>query len=288
MDKLTSEPVKPSIPACIVLTAGRLGFTDNSMNVMKTAMDFGLPLAATVSAFWEHGITSAIDRALGTGLEYFLFIDGDGVWSRQDVVDLYSIIASDDNCDAICPVQVSRSRGVPLNYDIGKEAGGRFSYDYEGETTPIWQGHFGLTFIRSSVFRQMTRPWFVSLPGPGGSWEKGKIDADIYFWYRLYRMHKYGPRTGHYMLQANRVIIGHMDLHIRWPTKDGVIVQSRWDYWKNGRPKDAACPKSGRLPRDYLDPPVALHDAGERPVPFSVEEMLTAAMENTTGVKVAG
>ena len=50
------------------------------------------------------------------------------------------------------------------------------------------------------------------MPGSDGTWslDKGRIDADIWFWKEWHKL-------GKSLYLANRVPIGHLELMVRWP-----------------------------------------------------------------------
>jgi hypothetical protein len=78
----------------------------------------------------------------------------------------------------------------------------------------------------------MPKPWFWSKPAPDGSWGDGHVDEDIYFW-------RQWAAAGKTLFNANRVVVGHCELMVKWPGRDlGVIHQRVAEFWNDGPPKD--------------------------------------------------
>ena len=102
---------------------------------------------------------------------------------------------------------------------------------FDADLTPLTTGHFGLTLIRTKALADLPRPWIWSTPAPDGSWGDGRVDDDIYFW-RQWEAH------GKTLFNANRVVVGHLELMVKWPGRDlSVLHQRAADFWKDGPPK---------------------------------------------------
>jgi hypothetical protein len=94
-------------------------------------------------------------------------------------------------------------------------------------------GHFGLTLIRASSLKDVTKPWFLGVPAKDGSWGEGHVDEDIYFW-------RQWAASGKTLYAAPRVAVGHIEPMIKWPGRDlGTVHQRVAEYWNEGAPKDA-------------------------------------------------
>lgn len=228
-----------------IITTGRIGFADTFRSIFEA--QFKVPytevpligISHTTGALWEIALTKAIYDIRDHEPEYYLFIDGDGIFDERDVKDLWNVIKSDDSIDAVFPVQADRNGIKPLAYSWLKEAG--YPYTYERPVTPAIHGHFGLTFVRSRVFDELAEPWFWSMPGKSGKWtvEDGKRDADTYFWIKLHEHHaqlrdRFGETRR--VIQPNQVVIGHMEQHIRWQVGPKVVVQTLSEYQRYGKP----------------------------------------------------
>jgi hypothetical protein len=71
-----------------------------------------------------------------------------------------------------------------------------------------------------------------SMPNDDGIWDEGKVDADINFWNNW-------NKAGNTLYLAPRVIVGHMQELVSWPTHDMTpIHQTCSDYDKSGIPME--------------------------------------------------
>ena len=88
----------------------------------------------------------------------------------------------------------------------------------------------------------------MGIPAHDGSWNRspGKMDADTYFWVKF-------MEHGKIVLQANRVVIGHMDLHIRWQCGSNVVTQTIQENRDRGAPQERRCPTVGEVQRRDAD-----------------------------------
>ena len=227
--------------AGVISRNDRVGFSETYNCLMQTSRRLGLPIVSRGTPYWEQGITLAIEDALELGTKYLIFFDGDSVWLDEDLVELYKLIDANPHVDAIVPIQADRNGPKPLAFDWQPIP---ITYDHSTPTTPIIHGHFGLTIIRTSVFRTVPQPWFQSIPGQGGSWRPvpGKKDSDTYFWIKL---HEHGKQV----VAANHTVVGHMELHIRWQVGAKVYAQTLAEYHQHGPPYGRRAPWVSELPQ---------------------------------------
>jgi hypothetical protein len=81
--------------------------------------------------------------------------------------------------------------------------------DYTTPVTETITGHFGFTLIRASVFRDLPKPWFITVPLPDGNYPPdGTGDSDIVFWRTM-------AENGYRIAQVNDVQVGHMEIGVR-------------------------------------------------------------------------
>lgn len=206
----------------VILNRPRLTFTAHSHCVERVLHDLvaaGIVggIVTQSGVFWEQcmqrAVLQALDRerqgAIGP-IDFFLFTDFDTVFEVEQVLRLREIITADATIDAVYPVQAARHWDQPLLFDPRR--------NYVDATTDTPLGHFGCTMIRRSVFaldrepnrRAARLPWFWSLPNAKGLWDEGRVDPDIYFWNSL-------RNNGGRIVQANEVIVGHLELAVMWP-----------------------------------------------------------------------
>ena len=222
---------RPSVKLAAVVTEPGITFTSLYACVVATLNHIQMPFMSYTSAFWAKGITCAIEDIIKEfDPEYVLCLDFDTVFTADNVKRLTQHMDENPELAAVWPVQVSRHEDKPLCFDP--------NLDYTTALTKATFGHFGCTLIRTSALKQLPHPWFMDLPNPQtGKWnEEPKSDADITFWRAL--KHK-----GFACAQANDVVVGHVELAVRWPHCSGVMLQPIQEYRSSGMPVVAEfCP----------------------------------------------
>lgn len=230
-----------------IVTTGRLSFALTDQLIHLHAVELQIPIVHKIGLFWEQELSNAIETVLAQAEppKYILFFDGDGAWTAEDVRELYRIIDTETvdgrPIDAVYPTQAARGGNVPLAFNWEPQLMGLPCFNYEQALTREIHGHFGLTFVRTSLFAKTPKPWFWSHPSATGSWRQreGKVDADTYFWAKVGST---DPSEGAVCVRANHVVIGHMELGIRWQVGRDVVVQSINDFLAFGKPKGTATP----------------------------------------------
>jgi hypothetical protein len=224
-----------------VMTSGRLAFSVTQHLLYMHCAELGIPVGFMFGGAWEQKVTQLAENAIAAGAKYILFFDGDGAWDIDDIRVLYRYITTEQidgrPLDAVFPVQADRNGDAPLCFNWAAKNVFQQNYDYSPDLTRVLHGHFGLTFVRVEALQAITKPWFHGQPGEDGSWNKvpGKMDADTYFWLRF-------ANADRVVGQANKVVLGHMELGIRWQRPDGVSAQSLTDFVSYGKPSDCRCP----------------------------------------------
>lgn len=214
----------PKVAACSGVP--RLGFTDfyDSAAALYQAKQ-GILRSQVVGLWWEKNLSVAIRNALAKNPDYILCLDYDSVFSVHDVEALVSAMQQNPELAAVWATQISRHNERILCHETG--------LDFEKPIMSKTFGHFGLTIFRAEVFRTLPKPWFFATPGMDGEWDApDAIDSDISFW-RL--MNDHGFRCA----QHNRVVIGHLELAVRWPKHNRVQLQPVDEFRKHGKPTDA-------------------------------------------------
>lgn len=193
----------------IISHSPRLAFSITELVTQRLQNRCGINIQRSYGAGWEKALTAKIEEALETGVEYILFIDGDSVWSPAQLDTLYDQIHNHTLqgrvIDAIVPIQACRRGDVPLAFGQMNQHIGPL--DHTQPLTRIYHGHHGLTFVRTSVFRDIPRPWFEPTPGPDGEWAHGR-DADTSFWDKMAHAEKV-------VACSNHVSIGHIEAMVR-------------------------------------------------------------------------
>lgn len=219
-----------------VMSVPRLGFMDNFFTAFNALTPMGINLSRCTGAFWGQCLDDAITRQLDVGLDAVLTIDYDSVFKAADVQKLIAIMKTRPEIGALASLQQARAWNGPLmrlsDPLSGKAVRQIESTAFEPETIRIATAHFGCTLIRASALRATPKPWFQGVPAPDGTWGEGHIDDDIWFWHQF-------AKAGHELHLANRVVIGHLELMIRWPDENlQTIYQHPNEFFETGAPAE--------------------------------------------------
>jgi hypothetical protein len=213
-----------------ILSLPRFDFTDNRSCCENALRPLGINMELVQGVFWEQVIDRTISSHLFDGVEFILTVDGDSYFVQDHVLKLIELALTCPEADAIVPIQVKRERLTPL---FGMDRKEITTTELAADLVPIKSGHFGLTLFRSSVFRNLKRPWLKGVPAPDGTWDKGRTDPDIYFWNNF-------VECGFKAYLAPAVEIGHLQLVSSWPGKlsDGLKPLHLYtsDVERNGPP----------------------------------------------------
>jgi hypothetical protein len=134
--------------------------------------------------------------------------------------------------DALAPIQSSRhlksaihGPGEDGNEPIIKRT------DLAADTFKVHTAHFGLTLIRTEALRKLPKPWFHSVPSAAGEWQRRR---------RPHRrghpvLAEMGGETGNSLHIAPRVVIGHLELCVRWPDVNLEVLHQPVSEWEKSR-----------------------------------------------------
>jgi hypothetical protein len=231
---------KPSGPATqcegttAVLSAPRFGPTIHMRYAFRAFTQAKVPYQIAGGAYWHQVMSQVLEDQIEHGSKYIITCDYDTIFTPQDVMELYRLMESVPDADAICALQSKRGdQGVALfgmKDDDGNLITSMPAYNMERNVLPITTGHFGLTIFRSEKLAAMPRPWMNSTPNDDGVWDDGKVDADINFWHNW-------KKHGNALYLAPRVIVGHLQEMVTWPKNDmKPLYQTTSDYEMNGIP----------------------------------------------------
>jgi hypothetical protein len=181
-------------------------------------------------AYWSQALSNGIQSAVNDGYDYIITCDYDSIFDTETVAQLIRLADHNPHADAICTVQMGRFSGLLVSTTDGTI--GRKELETE-PLVPVNTGHFGLTLLRVSALKDLKKPWFWSRPDEDGEWKKGqKLDDDIYFWDNF-------KSSGKQLYLAPRLVIGHLELLIKWPDRNMDGMYSRInDYYEHGKPGD--------------------------------------------------
>lgn len=219
------------------LSSSRLGFMDTMVSVMQALVPLGIMLEINTGVFWGQALTAMMQGHIDQpGLKYYLTLDFDTLFTMDDVKELYRLMEVHPEIDVLTSLQMRREGETPL-LTVCSKSGQNMqtiaSDAMDGEVMPINSAHFGLTMIRVESLRKMKKPWFHHVPDENGEYGPNHFDEDVWFWHQL-------KESGMTAYQANKVVIGHLQLMATWPNQNLTAThQYLKDWYETGKPKAA-------------------------------------------------
>lgn len=219
--------------AC-VMSVPRLGFHDNMSCVFEAMSPLAIPIMKVQGAYWGQCLERGMQCVIDDGANIIITVDYDTVFKRADVEELLRLMYEHPEAAAVSSTQIGRGHYRMLMTSKSKSGQVRKDIplaEFKAETSKIATSHFGLTAIRVSDLMDIPHPWFIAKPDADGMWGPGRTDADITFWRTM-------EKCGKMVLQANRVVVGHLELMVTWPDIHGKpIYQLPEDMHKKGKPE---------------------------------------------------
>lgn len=225
------RPLRGRVRCC--MSAPRLGFMDNMFSAIDALIPHGVDIERSHGVFWGQCLSRMMEHAIEEGFEYILTTDYDTVFTADDVAALARIMDTYDHIDAVCSMQKRREDDFPL-FSVQSEDGRMVQYiereKLEASTIEVKTAHFGLTILRTSSLARCPKPWFLPVPDEAQGWGNGRCDEDMYFW-------RNWCDAGLTIHQANRVVVGHMELMVSFPGRDlKPVFQPIKRYGEVGKP----------------------------------------------------
>lgn len=223
-----TKPAMSAIGVSAIMSMPRLTWTENSVCCIEALNPLGVKYRSVTGAYWGQCLERGIEQTIREdNPDAILTIDYDTIFKRQDVSQLMQLMMAHPEADAIAPVQSGRGMNHAL---FAVEDGGSVSRNvFEPDLFPITTAHFGLTLIRAEKLAKFAKPWFQDVPAPDGTWGDGRKDADIDFWLKW-------KAAGNTLFLANRVVVGHLDVTVRWPGEDFKPIHQPLREWREGGP----------------------------------------------------
>lgn len=223
-----STPKPKTVNIGAAMSTPRIGFLHNSDCILTAFAELGIQLSRGEGVFWHQSLTRVIEAQLSRGVEFVLTCDYDTVFTAKDIAKLWAFLDDNPQIDVACAIQQKREGGAVLATTVDG-----LQVDMSQPGVPIGYGHFGLTLFRSRTFEKLAKPWFYEAPDKNGSWDEGRIDADIGFW-------KNCLANEVVVYQANTVIVGHLEQVVTYPDqnlKPLYVPVNRWR--RDGMPTEA-------------------------------------------------
>lgn len=217
----------------VIMSMPRYVLSTTFIAVSQMLSTLHLPTQLVSGPYWHQLLTQAIEGAIKNGAKYVLAIDGDTAMYAADVLELYRLIESRPDVDAVAALQMARGLAGPLC--TFEDAEGKPVTEvplewFEQDLVKCRSAHFGLTLLRCDKFAKLPKPWFQGRPDPDGGWNTGRIDADVAFWLQW-------NAAGNTLYTAPLVHVGHVEevvLHCGRDLK--TIVQSAGEWRSEGMP----------------------------------------------------
>lgn len=214
----------------MAMSVPRLGFTDSNDSLLNAVYSLRMGMRQNSGAWWGKSLQDSITQVMEDGCKYVLTVDYDTVFEPWHVKQLYAMMETNPDIDALFPLQAKREKDLALMYRSQPIARGEM---LEHDMIEVDSGHFGLTMLRADSLRDTAKPWFLCEPREDGEYKDGWLDPDIYFW-RKFRA------AGHKVCVTPRVSVGHAQMVVSWVTRDlGISHQYRQDYRSFGKPREA-------------------------------------------------
>jgi len=181
-----------------IMTAGRYESTYCRNYIEIALKKLQIPLTVSQGVYYGQCMQKMLTDLCGSDCEYAVTVDGDSMFTADQLQRLLSIVAQETDIDALAPIQVRRGMKTLL----GTIGGGETQFQWSGYPVKVATAHFGLTVIDLAKLRQVPKPWFVATPNTDGEWEGDKVDDDVHFWFnwKAAGMSLYldpGTRIGH-------------------------------------------------------------------------------------------
>lgn len=160
-----------------VMTAGRYEAVFARNAIEDALRKLGIGLMNSQGVFYGQCMQRMFQSVIDIGADVILTIDGDSIFNASHVNRLLSIVAQEDEIDALASLQLRRGKADLLGYCEGQA-----TFEWSGYPIKLTSAHFGLTVLRVEKLKRVAKPWFFSQPDAKGEWSDERIDDDIWFW----------------------------------------------------------------------------------------------------------
>jgi hypothetical protein len=188
-----------SVPMC--------GWNPHFGCVHEALRPFGIPLRHFYGAFWENGISNALEEAVANGVDWVLTLDYDTMFTPLQLDRLIGRFGQSPHMDALTALQCKRgTEEVPLmgGFTATKVIDGMAHIEINGQPIKVKTAHFGLTLLRMDSLKKVPKPWLLGLPDGDGSYSTmRRTDPDIYFWQQW-------EKAGNTIYVDPSVSVGHL------------------------------------------------------------------------------
>lgn len=174
-----SERAQVEIKMAAVLSAPTCGWNSHWGCVQEALGVRGIPVRLGGGAYWHQTMQTLLEDAVNDGLDWVLTLDYDSIFTAAHVQRLIDTMANNPYIDALAALQVRRGTIECPLLNVGD---GKSEVEFNGQPVKVRSAHFGLTLFRCNKLAALPKPWFIGKPGPSGSYDNERTDADIAFW----------------------------------------------------------------------------------------------------------
>ena len=168
------------IRVAALMTAPRYECVTARSAIERAMNAAGIPLTISGGVFYGQCMQSMMEGLMDGDkpkVDYIITVDFDSMFTATHITRLLSIIAQEDQVDALAALQPMRGKGRML----GSRYDGA-TIEWDGRPIKVDSAHFGLTIIDAEKLLKLEKPWFWSQPDENGSWNDGRVDSDVWFW----------------------------------------------------------------------------------------------------------
>jgi hypothetical protein len=166
----------PNVKVQAIMTAPRYEATWARNCIELSLRTLGIPLSVSGGVYYGQCMQQMMEDAIKADVEYLITVDGDSVFTADEVSRLLSLTVQED-FDALCSLQLRRGKAYTLGFKEGQS-----SATWTGYPIQVDSAHFGLTVLKVANLANVKKPWFFCKPNENGEWRGNKIDSDIWFW----------------------------------------------------------------------------------------------------------
>jgi len=159
-----------------VMTTARHDIAYARTWIERALKQAGVPLAVSFGVYYGQLMQQMLETAVKDDLDFVVTVDGDSVFTGDQVHRLICIAANED-MDAVASMQVRRGIKSLLGFKKGVT-----SAMWDGTPIQVDAAHFGLTVLNVKKLATTPKPWFYCKPDENGEWGENHIDSDVWFW----------------------------------------------------------------------------------------------------------
>jgi hypothetical protein len=124
-------------------------------SIEKALRAFNIPMSSVYGVFWGQGKHRTYEWAVEQGGDWILSIDGDSMFTAEQLDKLIGRFGQRPDIDALAALQMRRGQEFPLFTE-----GHNTEIHITGDPVKVPPAHFGLPLIRTECLADVPKPWF--------------------------------------------------------------------------------------------------------------------------------